>query len=278
MSDQQSQMATLFKSLPVDQLLGISIPESARSVAVLPALLETDPSAPKNPSLEAFYRFDKPEVRIAQIWLSAPGQTLGIAGVSGSGKSSWVRQLAIRLNRPCHTISCSPEDSVKTLLDKIPMTTPGSIIVLDDIDLLGAKAKPFLKQLIENEMLATMHDKSGYLRERPWFNLALTSSEPQINLPDCVTLGFRLGRNPPSPEVLKEMVPSATMEACEAICNNKVLWELRNVRGMVSVARRLISFGDSAQMQLSGLPTLLELSVGFLHEGFIFKEGDGGAL
>lgn len=267
MSAHHSERERLFAQVSVDQVCGIAIPEAARTTAVLPVL--KNPAAPnaEDSLLDPCYRFDKPEIRVAQMWLNQPGETLAITGRSGSGKTSWVKQLAIRLKRPCYVLSCEPQETTQGLMERIPRTEPGAIIVFDDLENLGERARPFLKHLIDNNALATARDYRGDQQARPWFNLALISANPSIVLPDCVTLGFMLGTQRLAPDALKVMAPVAAAEACEAICSNEALWEARNVRGFVTVARRLASYGNSPDAQLAGLPTLIEMSVGFAVSG-----------
>lgn len=244
----------LFDMRCMDQLFGIPVPEAARSAAVLPVLKEkiTGPGLVTSP-IDDRHAFRKDDLKTVQAWLAEPGQTLALIGGSQSGKTSWVQQLASRLNRPVRHIHCRNGSDINGLYQAInaePGVT-GEFLLLDDSDQLGKGAYWMLKDLAD-------HLNNPYNKR----SIVMTCRDAQINLPDSVYLGIRFGKL--DADLIGTAAPGATRGAVEMICDLHALADATN-GCLVTLARRLVLFGNTAEAQLAAIAEgrLLAMTCGF---------------
>jgi len=146
----------------VDELFGLPVPAAAREAAKVP-MVTPGPDTP----LHRSYVFRKDHIKVAQLWLSGLRNNMMLTGPTGSGKTTFVQQLASRTGWGVIKVGCTGSLEFQELMGRITLEKDGStgwqdgpvlramrnghILFLDEINILHPDVAGGLNVVLDGE-------------------------------------------------------------------------------------------------------------------------------
>lgn len=172
-----------------DDLFGFSrIPDELRELSKFPILSELSEYVPDR---DRAYVFRREHIKTAQVWVYGAEKNILLQGETGTGKTTFLEQVASRLNWPLLAMGCHGGVEFQEFVGRVTLNVDGStgwadgpliaamriggILLLDEINFLKPEVAGGLNTALQAKVY-TIPETGEVVRAHPNFRIAATGN------------------------------------------------------------------------------------------------------